>query len=295
MRWKWLGLVGALFGLMTVPAFAWPARAGTTLSLQSSRTLGAGVRYVSYLDSSPTNVINVVEIAAGAPVVVKAVPASPTGGAATAAVATLCARAGAMACANGDFFAGALPLGGELIDGRWIKAPTRVQQQLWLDGANHFSIGAQPAGARQSLGATSYPILLQGQPITIPEHDSFANSRFARTLIGWDGAGNIFWVTVEQGAGSAGMSLSEAAALMRQLGATTAVNEDGGGSSQMVVGGSRLAGAGETARSVANAWAVVAAPQAPAAVTASRPSAAVTEPAASADGFPSRWSMRPAP
>ncbi|HEX3424830.1 MAG TPA: phosphodiester glycosidase family protein [Acidimicrobiales bacterium] len=244
------------------------------------------------------------EIAAGAAVVVKAVPASPSGGAGTATVATLCARAGSMACVNGDFFSASRPLGGEMVDGRWIKAPTRVQQQLWLNSANHFSIGAQPTGALQSLGATSYAILQPGQPIAIPEHDSFADGRFARTLIGWDGAGNSFLVTVEQGAGSTGMSLAEAAALMRQLGATTAVNEDGGGSSQMVVGGSRLAAAGEAARAVANSWAVVAAPAAPAAVPAARTSAAVPAsgasaavqgPGASSDGFPSRWSMRPAP
>ncbi len=255
MRWKWLGVIGALFGLITIPAFTWAAAAGPALTVRSTIAVARGVTYTSYLDSSPRNVINVTEISAGAQIVIKAVAAS-SNVRSTALVTTMCHQAGAAVCINGDFFTAAGALGGELVNGQWVKLPISSHQQLWLNGANQFDLGARPAGAVQSLGATGYAILSPGKPISIPEHDGFADGAYARTLVGWDGAGDRFFVTVEQGSGSAGMSLAQAAGLMRQLGATNAVNDDGGGSSQMVVNGVRYAAPGEWARPVANAWAV---------------------------------------
>jgi len=291
-RMWWIGALGALVGITAIPAFtgaadAQAATTGTVLVAQSTISLAPGVTYTQYLDRAPRNVIDVTRISARAPVVIEAVPASPAGGAGTALVAKLCALVGAVACINGDFFnAAGAPLGGELVNGRWLRAPTATQQQLWVGPGDRFGIGALPAGAAQSLGATSYAILMPGKPIAIPEHDDFADGPHARTLVGWDKAGDGFLATVEQGTGSAGMSLAQAASVMRQLGATTAVNEDGGGSSQMVVDGTRHAAPGDEARPVANIWAVVAAPVGPA---GSAPPAPPVAPAPDVPSYPGQW------
>jgi hypothetical protein len=275
MRWKWLGVVAALLGIVAIPAFTLAAHAATGLVAQSSVALAPGVTYTSYLSSNPRNVINVTHIAPGASVVIKAVPAAADGHSAVAAVMSMCQQVNAVACVNGDFFNSNGPLGGELVDGRWLRSPTTVQQQLWVDTNNRFSLGSAPPHAVQSLGATAYAIVQPGQPISIPEQDSFASGAHARTLIGWNAGGDRFLVTVEQGSGSAGMSLAQAANVMVQLGATTAVNEDGGASSQMVAGGAARVGPGQSPRLVANIWAVVAvaappAPRAPATGTGGR-------------------------
>ena len=258
MRWKGLTAALALFallGLFLVTVAAWPADAAG-LQMRSSAALSPGVRFMTFVDYAPTSVVNVVEIQAGAPATIRVVPASSSGRG-VASVPTLCARVGGVACVNGDMFTSAGPLGGELVNGRWLKLPARGRQQLWVDATGHLSAGAEPAAALQSVGATSYNLVTPGAAVAIPEHDLFAGAAYARTMVGWDGAGNRFLVTVERGRGSSGMSLTRAALLMQALGATTAVNEDGGSSAQMVVRGRWHLAAGEWARSVSNALAVV--------------------------------------
>jgi hypothetical protein len=256
---KLLGLFVALIALTTIAMLSRPAFATSGLVAQNSVSLAPGVTYVAYLDSSPNNVINVTHISPGAQVTIKAVSAATGGrGSAVASPVALCQQVNAVACINGDFFNSQGPVGGVLVDGKWLKAPTASQQQLWLNAANRFSIGAQPAQAVASIGATNYAILVPGQPISIPEHDVFSDGSHARTLVGWNAAGDRYLVTVQQGKGSSGMSLAKAADLMRRLGATTAVNEDGGGSSQMVVTGQLRSTVGIPPRAVANVWAVVA-------------------------------------
>ncbi len=68
---------------------------------------------------------------------------------------------------------------------------------------------------------------------------SFVASRQPRTLAGVRGDGSLLLVTVDGRAPgwSAGMTLREAARLMRSLGARDALNLDGGGSSSMTVRG----------------------------------------------------------
>ena len=69
--------------------------------------------------------------------------------------------------------------------------------------------------------------------------DVFVRGRQARTLAGVTGEGRLLLVTVDGGrpAWSAGMTLSQAARLMRSLGARDALNLDGGGSTTMAVRG----------------------------------------------------------
>ena len=71
----------------------------------------------------------------------------------------------------------------------------------------------------------------------IPE--SFGASRHPRTAIGWTPGGRLLLVVVDgrQPSHSAGMSLDELTWLFQRLGASDALNLDGGGSSAMVVDG----------------------------------------------------------
>ena len=82
-----------------------------------------------------------------------------------------------------------------------------------------------------------HPVLLAaGQTLIASSPDPFATSRHPRTMIGWNPAGDLWLVTVDgrQPGHSIGMSLSEGADLLRQLGATDGFNLDGGGSTTFV-------------------------------------------------------------
>jgi hypothetical protein len=94
-----------------------------------------------------------------------------------------------------------------------------------------------PVDAVESLGV--HPVLLRdGQQVFDPASDSFTAGRHPRTLLGWNGAGEIFMVTVDDGISeSQGVSLADAAGLLLGLGATDAVNFDGGGGTTFVVDG----------------------------------------------------------
>ena len=258
MRIKKVCVGGLLFSLMLVPVFANRASAQAGLVPRASMALAPGVNHLTMVDLSPRNVVHVARIANGARLTIKAVPAATVKGTALARPAAICTAVKAIVCINGDMFGrGGVPVGGVLADGRWARQPTNVQTQLWVDQSNHFSFGAQPAGAVQSLGATKYALVRNGKSLPIPERSAFANGRYARTLVGWNGAGDSFFVTVDKGPNSRGMSLAEAARLMLKLGATNAVNEDGGSSTQFIVGPTLSNAPTSGQRSVANVWAVV--------------------------------------
>ena len=81
----------------------------------------------------------------------------------------------------------------------------------------------------------------------------FARARHPRTALGWAPDGRLLLVVVDgrQPGYSAGMTLRELARTMRALGATDALNLDGGGSSTLVaVGDSAGAPGGRAARIV---------------------------------------------
>jgi hypothetical protein len=92
--------------------------------------------------------------------------------------------------------------------------------------------------ASVSIGGT--PILVRdGKRWAGPGADSFGGDRHPRTLVGWTAAGEVLLVTVDgrQPGTSVGMTLGEAGDLMIALGATEAINLDGGGSTTFVVRG----------------------------------------------------------
>ncbi len=89
--------------------------------------------------------------------------------------------------------------------------------------------------AEESVGG--HPVILaNGQEVIGGSTDPFATGRNPRTLVGWNGAGDLLLVTVDgrQPGRSVGVSLVEAADVLRQLGATSGFNLDGGGSTTFV-------------------------------------------------------------
>ena len=84
------------------------------------------------------------------------------------------------------------------------------------------------------------PVLLRDGKVWFSDAPTaFVRSRNPRTIVGWNKRGETWLVTVDgrQEGHSSGFTLAEAAAFMQQLGATDAINLDGGGSSTFVVRG----------------------------------------------------------
>lgn len=110
----------------------------------------------------------------------------------------------------------------------------------------------------ESVGGT--PILVRnGARWFADDGSGLYRFRHPRTMVGWNRAGDILLVTVDgrQPGISAGMTMAEAAELMIGLGATDALNLDGGGSTTFVVRGrvmnrpsDRLVRRGDTTRTV---------------------------------------------
>jgi hypothetical protein len=106
--------------------------------------------------------------------------------------------------------------------------PTALRRTVVLrpraDQAVEESVGGHPV------------VLSAGQTVIAGSTDPFATNRHPRTMIGWNGAGDLWLVTVDgrQAGHSQGVSLTEGADLLRQLGATEGFNLDGGGSSTFV-------------------------------------------------------------
>lgn len=91
---------------------------------------------------------------------------------------------------------------------------------------------------RMAVGGT--PILVRDSAAWFADNETtFVRARSPRTVVGWNEHGDLWLVTIDgrQAGHSAGASLAEAADFMLGLGATDALNLDGGGSSTFVVGG----------------------------------------------------------
>ena len=110
--------------------------------------------------------------------------------------------------------------------------------------------GSAPAGGAPAVVVGAGPRILRAGEVAVAARregfapsssffGSFVASRQPRTLAGVRGDGSLLLVTVDGKAPgwSAGMTLREAARLMRSLGARNALNLDGGGSSTMTVRG----------------------------------------------------------
>ena len=138
---------------------------------------------------------------------------------------------------------GPIPPGGAVLSGDGAGAD--ALRELW----GRVSSGAASNQAFLRLESTDMDVResVGGSPILVKDGkrwftdpgDDFTRGRHPRTMVGWTPAGDVLLVTVDgrQPDVSVGMSLFEAADLMIGLGATEAINLDGGGSTTFVRGG----------------------------------------------------------
>lgn len=204
------------------------------------------------------------------------------GGGGREPVSSMVARAsgGALAAVNADFFTPeGVPLGLEIVQGRMTHARERpglvwrAGEPPWMgdvriSGDTVFAGRAYPRGREDgvTVAVGGRPELLDAGrrvgDLLVSSVPGFAASRHPRTAVAYDGRTARLWLVVVDGRQpphSVGMTLPELAALLEALGATDALNLDGGGSSVMVVGArpwNRPADTGGE-RPVANALALV--------------------------------------
>lgn len=188
-------------------------------------------------------------------------PGAPGSDTARTPVTGLMARApsGAVAAVNGDFFSHeGSPRGPELSStgfrepgerpvlawdpdrGPWIGPARVVRDSLVQAGGRLTGTEESPPDAALLAG---FPELLdRGRRVgdlEAEERPSFAGVRHPRTVVGHSPGEGRLWIVVvdgRQGSYSVGMTLPEITGFLEALGATEALNLDGGGSSVMALG-----------------------------------------------------------
>ena len=167
-----------------------------------------------------------------------------------------------VAAVNGDFFTEEnRPIGLEASGGE-VRGRSSRPVFAWKPGSlpsvgpvqwdgDSLAVGEWVLSIREPDGVTEIlsgfpPLLSDGRwvdDLQQADRPGFAANRHPRTALGWDPDRQRVWIAVVEGRreGSAeGMTLPELAELFRSLGATEALNLDGGGSSVMVVRGRRV-------------------------------------------------------
>jgi exopolysaccharide biosynthesis protein len=223
--------------------------------------LGAGVWY-RYLWSpvGPWAIHAVEANVARCDLALRVLRAQPreAGGGGEERVTSMVARhsAGVLAAVNADFFTPeGTPLGTEVVDGR-VRSAHRRPALAWRPGTDPWIGQVSVAGdslytgwALALHGTDGSTQIVGGGPellhdgrrvgdLAVTERPSFAAERNPRTAAGFDARTRHLWLVVVDGRRarySAGMTLPELADLLQALGATDAVNFDGGSSSVMVV------------------------------------------------------------
>lgn len=113
-----------------------------------------------------------------------------------------------------------------------LRSPAQDHRiPFWFDAAGHPHLGTAAGDPPVHHGVADWGALLVTGGKVVAKTDAALHPR---TLAGFDAAGRWWWLVVVDGRRrgvSEGMSLAEAAALMRARGCTEAVNLDGGGSS----------------------------------------------------------------
>ena len=155
---------------------------------------------------------------------------------------------------------GKIPKDGVVLSGRDDAAAALAD--IWRDVS---SGDAHRAAALRVTASPNVSESVAGKEILVHEGKVVApsrSSRAPRTMIGWNAAGDILLVTVDgrQRGRANGLTLMEAADLIRRMGAVEALNLDGGGSTTFVKKGkvvNRPSNSGGSERNVAVAVAVV--------------------------------------
>jgi beta-lactamase class A len=123
--------------------------------------------------------------------------------------------------------------GGDAAALRAVRRGDTLRWTLRMEGA--------PARVRETVGG--HPLLLRaGRELEDREtgiDSAFSHTRHPRTAVGWTAGGELLLVTVDgrQPGHSAGMTLAELRRLFTELGASDAINLDGGGSTSLWSGG----------------------------------------------------------
>ncbi|MGI5862385.1 MAG: phosphodiester glycosidase family protein [Myxococcales bacterium] len=154
---------------------------------------------------------------------------------------------GAQAVVNGDFFSfeNYYPIGLAIGRGSQWHADNATMGYVAF-GPDHSILSpptevlsSRPSWMREAVGG--YPILVQnGTALTsFSPAPSHCSSRHPRTAVGLSRDRQKLWLVVVDGrsSSSVGMTCRELATLMAELGAWTALNFDGGGSSAMSIAG----------------------------------------------------------
>jgi len=165
---------------------------------------------------------------------------------------------GVLAAVNADFFTPeGTTVGTEVVMGRVTAArsrPTlawRARSLPWMGSASvqrdSLLVGwgvHRRDGDGVTMAVGGFPDLIDAGArvgdLEVTDRPSFAASRHPRTAVAYDAASQRLWLVVvdgRQAPHSAGMTLPELVTLLEGLGATEALNLDGGGSSVMVVHG----------------------------------------------------------
>lgn len=135
-----------------------------------------------------------------------------------------------------------IPSDGLVVSGHGIHAS--LLANLWRD----VTRGAAAAEAQLALDSTpdlrtytggSPALLLAGRQAFTSDGSAFMTVRSPKTMVGRNSVGDAILAVVDgrQTDWSVGMTMTEAAAFMRSLGALDALNLDGGGSSSFVMNG----------------------------------------------------------
>jgi len=114
----------------------------------------------------------------------------------------------------------------------WIAVMKDGTMDCGTSGEARKKIG----GMKQGFGA-SHVLLSDGNVFQDGRSESFGEIRHPRTAMGYDDNGTVYLLVVDgrRSKYSNGASLIDLAVMLSELGATSAVNLDGGGSSSMVV------------------------------------------------------------
>jgi hypothetical protein len=120
--------------------------------------------------------------------------------------------------------------------GDWLREHARAGRRLMAGMPMNGPDGRALSGPVESVVGGGTRLLTDGRT-SVPGRARAAVDRAPRTLAGVTGDGSVLLVTVDgrEPGVSEGATLAEAADLLRSLGATDAVNLDGGGSTTMVV------------------------------------------------------------
>ncbi|MFU8803609.1 MAG: phosphodiester glycosidase family protein, partial [Bradymonadaceae bacterium] len=200
-----------------------------------------GVRHVQEVQSGPVRV-NAMEVDLCAPGVSLRATKSGEGRRTTSSFGQL---VGAQAAINGDFYDGSFrPIG--LAIGAGERWPNNVDKAGW----GFIAFGPQQAEISPTSAHVASPpswmhdtvggnILVLTNGTVTNDAGSFCTTRHPRTAAGFSQDGNKLYLAVVDGrtTSSRGMTCTELGQLMKNLGAHTAINLDGGGSTTMWVQG----------------------------------------------------------